>query len=103
MSPLTLIPKQTGAEATVKFFKITADLVPATLIAAGFTSGTEIIPVLFSVDDGATSEPVVQDTTTITLTKDKKIFAVNSPMTIGVTKPVTVQEVGVFLALGANA
>ncbi len=100
--PQTLIALATGAETDVKEAKIIQDQVPATLIARGL-AGVEVVPVLFSTDNGATFENVFEGGSQVTLTATNKTFTINSPIHIGVTKPTTAGNAGVFLAVGNKA
>jgi len=101
MAALTLIPSQTAAVTVVVFHSLTEQDVPATVLAIGL-AGAESVPVRVSVDDGGTSEAASQGGTAVTLTATDNILAVNTPMTIGVTKPTTAGAAGVFIAKRAK-
>lgn len=101
-TPQTIIPLQTAEETDVKRVQITGKMWPVTLIARGL-AGAEVVPVFFSVDDGITFETVFQEGSVVELTATNKVVTVNSPITIGVTKPTTAGEAGVFLAFENKA
>lgn len=94
--PITLITPKTGAEATVSDYGLTQSDVPATIEASDL-SGAEAIPVMKSGDNGTTWEALVIDGTAIELTATNNSIGIYSPFRIGVTKPVTVNAVGVTI------
>ena len=97
MTALTLITAQTAAVTVAKVFSITEDDVPATLMATNL-AGSEVITILFTIDDGGNTESVFQDGSVVTLSATDKVKSINSPGRYAVTKPVTVGISGVFLA-----
>ena len=101
MAAEILIPAQTAAVTVVKFFSITEDDVPATLMATNL-AGSESVPVVFTVDDATTSEAAFQEGTAVTLTATDNVKSINSPGRFGVTKPVTVGVSGVFVSKREN-
>lgn len=97
MAAQPLIAETINAITDVQFVNVTQEMVPATLIATNLVSAEEA-QVLVSVDDGATTQPAIQEGTTVLLTATDNVKSVNSPMMIGVTKDATVSAAGVFLA-----
>ena len=100
--PQTIIPLQTTAETDIKSVQITGEMWPVTIIARGL-QGAEVVPVFFSVDDEVTFETVFQEGAAVELTATNKVVTINSPMRIGVTKPTTAGQAGVFLAFKNKA
>jgi len=97
MAAQTIIPKQTAAVIIPVLIKITQELLPVTLMGDGLT-GSDSIPISLTVDDGVTSFASSQDNTAVALTVTNNTIAINSPMTLRVTKPMTSGTAGVFLA-----
>jgi len=101
MSAQEIIAKQTGAVTVPKIVKITEGMLPATLIGSGLT-GADSIPVSITVDDGVTSDVVSQEGVAVVLSVANNAIAINSPLTLSVTKPVTTGAAGVFIAGAAK-
>jgi len=98
----TLIAPVTAAVTVAKVVKIRQEALPATLFATGL-AGIEKAVVNISQDAGATLTPAFQDGTAVELTATNNTIAINSPMTIGVTKGGTAVAAGVFLNTGPRA
>lgn len=97
MPPQTLIEPTTDVTTLVKFVNITQEMVPATLLATNL-AGAEEVQVLISSDDGATSQAVQQEGTTVVLALTDSVKSINSPMMVGVTKDATLGLCGVFIS-----
>ncbi len=81
--------------------KIRQEALPATLFCNGITTGTVTISI--SADGGETFIPVEQAGSAVIFDSTTNTLAINSPMTIGVTKIATTPAVGVFLNTGPRA
>lgn len=101
MTAQVLIEPQTAAVEDIKFVKASINTVPATLIATGLT-GKEVIPVYVTPDNGATSVVASQNDIVVELTATNNVISVNTPVHLGVGKPLTASKVGVYLASGTS-
>lgn len=99
LTPITLIPEQTGAVTTPAKHQVQPLEVPATIFATNL-AGSETVDILFSVDGGQTFEPLSQDGSDLKLTSTTNTFAIISPMLIGVTKEATISASGIFIMRG---
>lgn len=97
MAAQQIFAKQTAAVTIPAIVKISQEQLPATLIGDGLT-GADAIPINVTVDDGVTNYAAEQQGTAVTLTTTNNTIAINSPMTLRLTKPVTAGTAGVFLA-----
>ena len=96
LTPITLIPEQTGVVTAVAKFEVQQRFLPATLMATNL-AGAESVAILFSIDGGLTFEPLSQDGADLTLIALANSLAITSPIFIGVTKTATVGTSGVFI------
>ena len=96
LKPTTIIKEQTGAVSTAVQFAVEQKNLPATISATNLT-GAETVAILFSVDGGATFEPLSQDGADLELTATSNVFTILSPLMLGVTKSATVSASGVFI------
>ena len=101
MTAQVLIKPQTAAVTDIKFVKVNSNTVPATLVATGLT-GKEVIPIYITPDGGATSELASQYDVAVELTATNNVISVNTPVHLGVGKPLTASKVGVYLANGTS-
>ena len=101
MTAQTLIKPQTAAIEAIKFVKVDSNIVPATLIATGLT-GKEVVPIYVTPDGGETSELASQESVAVELTATNNVISVNTPVYLGVSKPLTAAAVGVYLASGIS-
>ncbi len=99
MTAQKLIDPTTSAITDPVIVKIDDNVAPATLIAEGLT-GVEVISVLVSNDGGATTQQAFQNGTAVELTATNNTLSVNTPVTVGLIKPVTGSAAGVFLSSG---
>ena len=96
LKPTTIIGETTDAVSTTAEFPVVQKMLPATISATNL-AGAETVAILFSVDGGATFEPLAQDGTDLELTATSNVFTIQSPMMLGVTKSATVGASGVFI------
>ena len=104
-SPQILIAKTTDAVAGRQPFegmRIDQGMVPCTIQQEGL-SGSEVIPVLMSIDGGKTFVAVSQEGAAVELSVTNTAISINSPMRIAVTKPATSSATGVFLSARAQS
>lgn len=103
MSAETIIPKQTAAVTTAKIVRILDHKeIPATIFARDLAGG-ETVTIEISEDDGVSGGSVLQDGSTVELNAtSNNTFSVNSPMTLRITKSITVSAVGVFIERGRS-
>lgn len=99
MASQKLIDLTTLAITDPVIVRIDASVIPATLVAEGLT-GFEFISVLVSIDGGTTTQQSYQDDSEVKLTATNNTLSVNTPITIGLVKPVTISAAGVFLSSG---
>ena len=99
MASQILIDPTTLAITDPVIVKVDASVTPATLVAEGLT-GVEVISVLVSTDDGTTTQQSFQNDTAVELTATNNTLSVNTPVTIGLLKPITGSAAGVFLSSG---
>lgn len=100
MTTQTLIAPTT-AVAQSGAITISREQLPVTLIAADL-DGSEAITVQFSVDGGATKIAAAQDGAAVQLVVLNNVLTIRSPIVVSVSKPVTVNAVGVFLSSGVD-
>lgn len=97
--PRTLIEPTTAAVNTPVFIKVTQSMTPATISATNL-AGVEEVNIVFSTDNGLTSEAFFQSGVEGVLTLTNKVTSINSPQMIGVTKTATVGETRVTISYG---
>ena len=96
-----LITATTGVVSVNQPVKIRQEALPATLFCTDITTGT--VTVSISPDGGDTFIPAKQAGSAVIFDSNSNTLAINSPMTIGVTKLATTPAVGVFLNTGPRA
>ncbi|MEE8233706.1 MAG: hypothetical protein V3R41_03405 [Gammaproteobacteria bacterium] len=97
-----IIAPVTAVVTVAKIVKIRQEALPATLFATGL-AGVEKAVVNISPDGGDSLTPAAQSGTAVELTATNNTIAINSPMTIGITKTATAGAAGVFLNTGPRA
>jgi len=97
MAAQQIFPKQMAAITIPAIVTITQEQLPVTILGDGLISG-DVIPISITVDDGATSFAASEDGTAVALTFTNNAIAINSPMTLKLTKPMTSGSAGVFIA-----
>ena len=100
--PETLIPEQTAVVTEPVFVPIQQRFRDVTIVATNLGANEEI-PIFFSADNGETFEEVFQEGSAVILTETDNVKSVVAPLLLGVTKPVTVGTVGVFLFSNTTA
>lgn len=91
----TLITPQTAAVTIEAGFVCTKGRLPVT-ISAPLLAAAEVVPILQSVDNGASWQAVQKDGAAITLTATNNVVTIYGCLHVGVTKPITAGLVGVF-------
>ena len=86
LKPTTVITETTDAVAVVHSFPVTQKMIPATVFASNL-AGSEVVPILFSVDGGETFEALGQEGAALELSPGPNALTINSPPPTGVHKP----------------